>query len=84
MNTFLNRSKGIRREEQWRQVWNELEALVRGHQSSAGHRAVLHSVRECRASSDSGFIFNCVIILNRFCLIVNILQEARTATVTPA
>ncbi|XP_077296917.1 integrator complex subunit 13 asun isoform X2 [Arctopsyche grandis] len=49
----LGHSKGPRREEHWRQVWGELEALVRGHQGSPGHRAVLHCLRECR-TSDSG------------------------------
>ncbi|KAL0892924.1 hypothetical protein ABMA27_014601 [Loxostege sticticalis] len=46
-----------RREEQWRQVWGELEALLRAHGASAAHRALLRVLLECRAhnahSSDS-------------------------------
>ncbi|KPJ08207.1 Cell cycle regulator Mat89Bb-like [Papilio machaon] len=37
-----------RREEQWRQVWGELEALVRAHAASPAHRALLRTLLECR------------------------------------
>lgn len=42
-----------RREEQWRQVWGELEALVRAHAASPGHRALLRCLLECRTPSTS-------------------------------
>ncbi|KAL4709913.1 hypothetical protein ACJJTC_003876 [Scirpophaga incertulas] len=45
-----------RREELWRQVWCELEALIRAHSASSAHRALLRVLLECRAhnhSSDS-------------------------------
>ncbi|XP_049869046.1 protein asunder [Pectinophora gossypiella] len=38
-----------RREEQWRQVWSELEALIRAHSASPAHRALLRTLLECRA-----------------------------------
>ncbi|XP_045448678.1 integrator complex subunit 13 [Melitaea cinxia] len=38
-----------RREEQWRQVWGELEALVRAHAASPAHRALLRTLLECRS-----------------------------------
>ncbi|XP_048482638.1 protein asunder [Plutella xylostella] len=51
-NTSNARSKSSsRREEQWRQVWGELQALVRAHSASAGHRALLRTALECRAHS---------------------------------
>ncbi|GBP29731.1 Protein asunder [Eumeta japonica] len=40
---------GMRREEQWRQVWGEVEALVRAHAASATHRTLLHTLLDCRA-----------------------------------
>ncbi|XP_050670995.1 integrator complex subunit 13 isoform X2 [Leptidea sinapis] len=43
------RGKGSgRREEQWRQIWGELEALIRAHSASPGHRALLRTLLECR------------------------------------
>ncbi|CAG5031723.1 unnamed protein product [Parnassius apollo] len=38
-----------RREEQWRQVWGELEALVRAHAAAPAHRALLRTLLDCRA-----------------------------------
>ncbi|XP_041978062.1 protein asunder [Aricia agestis] len=38
-----------RREEQWRQVWGELEALIRAQPASPAHRALLRMLLECRA-----------------------------------
>ncbi|KPJ02727.1 Cell cycle regulator Mat89Bb [Papilio xuthus] len=35
-----------RREDQWRQVWGELEALVRAHAASPAHRALLRTLLE--------------------------------------
>ncbi|XP_026317481.1 protein asunder [Hyposmocoma kahamanoa] len=42
-----------RREEQWRQVWSELEALVRAHSASPAHRVLLRTVLECRSHNHS-------------------------------
>ncbi|XP_063825277.1 protein asunder [Ostrinia nubilalis] len=41
-----------RREEQWRQVWSELEALLRAHSASSAHRALLRVLLECRAHNN--------------------------------
>ncbi|XP_026751234.1 protein asunder [Galleria mellonella] len=41
-----------RREEQWRQVWSELEALVRAHSASPAHRALLRVLLDCRAHNN--------------------------------
>ncbi|XP_052740102.1 protein asunder isoform X2 [Bicyclus anynana] len=41
-----------RREEQWRQVWGELEALVRAHSASPAHRALLRTLLECRSHNN--------------------------------
>ncbi|KAM3964456.1 integrator complex subunit 13 asun [Aphomia sociella] len=41
-----------RREEQWRQVWGELEALVRAHSASPAHRALLRVLLDCRAHNN--------------------------------
>ncbi|CAH0719407.1 unnamed protein product, partial [Brenthis ino] len=43
-----------RREEQWRQVWGELEALVRAHAAAPAHRALLRTLLECRAHNHHG------------------------------
>ncbi|KAJ0177124.1 hypothetical protein K1T71_007133 [Dendrolimus kikuchii] len=43
-----------RREEQWRQVWSELEALVRAHAQSPAHRTLLRVLLECRAHNNHG------------------------------
>ncbi|XP_072932078.1 integrator complex subunit 13 isoform X1 [Epargyreus clarus] len=40
-----------RREEQWRQIWAELEALLRAHAASPAHRTLLRTLLECRAQS---------------------------------
>ncbi|KAG6445843.1 hypothetical protein O3G_MSEX004138 [Manduca sexta] len=48
------RGKSGRREEQWRQVWSELEALVRAHSNSAAHRTLLRVLLECRAHNNHG------------------------------
>ncbi|XP_063362263.1 protein asunder [Cydia amplana] len=45
----LRGKSSSRREEQWRQVWSELEALVRAHSASPAHRALLRTLLECRA-----------------------------------
>ncbi|XP_045535653.1 protein asunder [Papilio machaon] len=42
-----------RREDQWRQVWGELEALVRAHAASPAHRALLRTLLECRGHNHS-------------------------------
>ncbi|KOB79438.1 Cell cycle regulator Mat89Bb-like protein [Operophtera brumata] len=42
-----------RREEQWRQVWGELEALIRAHSACTAHRALLRVLLECRAHNHS-------------------------------
>ncbi|CAK1547103.1 unnamed protein product [Leptosia nina] len=42
-----------RREEQWRQVWGELEALIRAHSASPAHRALLRTLLECRSHNHS-------------------------------
>ncbi|PZC82974.1 hypothetical protein B5X24_HaOG208841 [Helicoverpa armigera] len=51
-----------RREEQWRQVWGELEALVRAHAAAPQHRALLRVLLDCRAHnnhpSDGMYSFN--------------------------
>ncbi|CAG9786245.1 unnamed protein product [Diatraea saccharalis] len=41
-----------RREELWRQVWGELEALIRAHSASPAHRALLRVLLECRAHNN--------------------------------
>lgn len=41
------RARGAKREEQYRLLWQELEALLAGGPSSAEHRALLQYVREC-------------------------------------
>lgn len=41
-----------RREEQWRQVWGELEALVRAHAAAPQHRALLRVLLDCRAHNN--------------------------------
>ncbi|CAH1645592.1 unnamed protein product [Spodoptera littoralis] len=47
------RSKSVgRREEQWRQVWGELEALVRAHAAAPQHRALLRVLLDCRAHNN--------------------------------
>ncbi|CAH2106463.1 unnamed protein product [Euphydryas editha] len=43
-----------RREEQWRQVWGELEALIRAHSGSPAHRALLRTLIECRSHNNHG------------------------------
>lgn len=43
-----------RREEQWRQVWSELEALLRAHSQSPAHRTLLRVLLECRAHNNHG------------------------------
>lgn len=48
--TSTSRGKSnSRREEQWRQVWSELEALVRAYSVSPSHRALLRTLLECKA-----------------------------------
>ncbi|XP_038211686.1 protein asunder [Zerene cesonia] len=42
-----------RREEQWRQVWGELEALIRAHSASPAHRALLRTLLECKSHNHS-------------------------------
>lgn len=47
------RGKSVgRREEQWRQVWGELEALVRAHAAAPQHRALLRVLLDCRAHNN--------------------------------
>ncbi|CAB3224018.1 unnamed protein product [Arctia plantaginis] len=41
-----------RREELWRQVWAELEALVRAHAAAPQHRALLRVLLDCRAHNN--------------------------------
>ncbi|XP_059045423.1 protein asunder [Achroia grisella] len=41
-----------RREEQWRQVWGELEALVRAYSASPAHHALLRVLLDCRAHNN--------------------------------
>ncbi|KAF0305690.1 Integrator complex subunit 13 [Amphibalanus amphitrite] len=43
------RGRGVKREEQYRALWSELEALVRAHCRSDGHQAALECVLECRS-----------------------------------
>lgn len=43
------------REEQYRQVWNELEKLIRCQAgNSPGHQKVLECLLECKRPSESG------------------------------
>ncbi|KAI8435838.1 hypothetical protein MSG28_004054 [Choristoneura fumiferana] len=48
----LRGKSSSRREEQWRQVWSELEALIRAHSASPAHRALLRTLLECRAHNN--------------------------------
>ncbi|XP_061377244.1 protein asunder [Danaus plexippus] len=42
-----------RREEQWRQVWSEAEALVRAHAATPAHRALLRALQVTRTHNNS-------------------------------
>ena len=47
------RAKGPKREEQYRQMWSELESLVGAYSSSsANHKRVLDCIQECHKSDD--------------------------------
>ncbi|XP_054708924.1 integrator complex subunit 13-like [Uloborus diversus] len=46
--TVGTRGKGPKKEEQYRLMWNELEAYVRHHCLTAEHRSVLECLLECR------------------------------------
>lgn len=48
------RGKGPKREEQYRIMWNELEAFVRCHCITAEHRSVLDCLLECRKPNMDG------------------------------
>ncbi|CAH2236830.1 jg8580 [Pararge aegeria aegeria] len=48
---YRGKSSG-RRDEQWRQVWGELEALIRAHSASPAHRALLRTLLECRSHNN--------------------------------
>ncbi|XP_039754515.1 protein asunder [Pararge aegeria] len=50
-SNFRGKSSG-RRDEQWRQVWGELEALIRAHSASPAHRALLRTLLECRSHNN--------------------------------
>lgn len=52
--TVGTRGKGPKREEQYRIMWNELEAFVRCHCITAEHRSVLECLLECRKPNTDG------------------------------
>lgn len=52
--TVGTRGKGPKREEQYRMMWNELEAFVRCHCITAEHRSVLECLLECRKPNSDG------------------------------
>lgn len=52
--TVGTRGKGPKREEQYRIMWNELEAFVRCHCITAEHRSVLDCLLECRKPNTDG------------------------------
>lgn len=44
-----HRLKSIKKDEQYRILWSELEILISNTGKSAGHNAILSCIRECRA-----------------------------------
>ncbi|XP_035212649.1 integrator complex subunit 13-like isoform X2 [Stegodyphus dumicola] len=48
------RGKGPKREEQYRLMWNELEAFVRCHCITLEHKSVLECLLECRKPNTDG------------------------------
>lgn len=52
--TIGTRGKGPKREEQYRLMWNELEAYVRCHCITAEHRCILECLLECRKPNLEG------------------------------
>ncbi|GFU07392.1 integrator complex subunit 13 [Nephila pilipes] len=52
--TISTRGKGPKREEHYRLAWNELEAFVRCHCTTAEHQSVLECLLECRKPNTDG------------------------------
>ncbi|XP_013199394.2 protein asunder isoform X2 [Amyelois transitella] len=52
LSSNMRGKSSSRREEQWRQVWGELEALVRAHSASPAHRTLLRVLLDCRAHNN--------------------------------
>ncbi|GIY08577.1 hypothetical protein CDAR_432931 [Caerostris darwini] len=52
--TISTRGKGPKREEHYRLAWNELEAFVRCHCTTAEHQSVLECLLECRKPNADG------------------------------
>ncbi|XP_053607840.1 protein asunder isoform X1 [Plodia interpunctella] len=52
LSSNMRGKSSARREEQWRQVWAELEALVRAHAAAPAHRALLRVLLDCRAHNN--------------------------------
>ncbi|KAF8766812.1 integrator complex subunit 13-like isoform X1 [Argiope bruennichi] len=52
--TTSTRGKGPKREEHYRLAWNELEAFVRCHCTTAEHQSVLECLLECRKPNTDG------------------------------
>ncbi|KAG8176539.1 hypothetical protein JTE90_014884 [Oedothorax gibbosus] len=52
--TITTRGKGPKRQEHYRLAWNELEAFVRCHCTTAEHRSVLDCLVECRKPNTEG------------------------------
>lgn len=44
-----HRLKSIKKEEQYRLLWSELEILISNTGKSPGHNAILSCIRDCRA-----------------------------------
>lgn len=47
--TFFYRIKAHKKEELYKVIWTELEAIVQSSGSSNGHKLVLNCLRDCRA-----------------------------------
>lgn len=43
--------KGVKKDEQYRILWNELETVIGTSGKSSGHKQLIACIRECRASS---------------------------------
>ena len=47
------RSKGPKRDEQYRLMWAELEALIRAHARTDQHNEILGCLLECRSDDET-------------------------------
>uniref|UniRef100_A0A336MX73 Protein asunder n=1 Tax=Culicoides sonorensis TaxID=179676 RepID=A0A336MX73_CULSO len=47
-----NRLKGVKKDEQYRLLWSELDTVIGTSGQSKGHKAVLSCLRECRTRSN--------------------------------